>query len=112
VGAGALWGDGPLQREFFIGGAATLRGVDNESIRGASFWRGRAELGSGFAGARVVVFGDAGWAGPREDFSVSDPWVAVGLGGSLLDGLVRVDLARGVRRGTQWKVHLYLDGLF
>jgi len=112
VGAGSVWGDAPIQREFFIGGASTLRGFDNESLYGPSFWRGRAELASGFAGARIVAFGDAGWAGSRSDFSLSDPWVAVGLGSSLLDGLVRFDLARGVRRGSEWKLHLYLDGLF
>jgi len=34
------------------------------------------------------------------------------VGTSLLDGLLRLDLARGVRRGDAWHLHLYLDGLF
>jgi hypothetical protein len=112
VGAGALRGDALLQRDFFIGGSSTLRGFKGESVYGPSFWRGRAELATGFAGARVVAFGDAGWAGPRTDFSLNDPWASIGLGSSLLDGLVRFDVARGVRRGSAWMVHLYLDGLF
>ncbi|HKJ02345.1 MAG TPA: hypothetical protein VJ997_07820, partial [Longimicrobiales bacterium] len=112
VGAGALWGDVLLQREFFIGGAPTLRGFGDESIHGASFWRSRAELASGFAGARVVAFSDLAWAGPRTDFTLDDPFVSVGVGSSLLDGLLRFDLARAVRRGSAWRLHLYLDGLF
>ena len=29
----------------------------------------------------------------------------------LLDGVVRLDLARGVRRGDRWRAYLYLDGV-
>jgi len=112
AGAGSAWGDPVLQRTFFIGGSSTLRGFDGEAIHGASFWRGRAEVATGFAGARLVAFGDAGWAGSRDEFTLNDPFVSVGLGSSLLDGIVRFDLARAVRRGSSWKVHLYLDGLF
>lgn len=111
VGAGSLWGDVLPQRTFILGGAATLRGFDEDVVRGPTFWRARAELASGFAGARLGVFGDAAWAGPRADFTLADPFVAVGMGGSLLDGLLRLDLARGVRRGGSWRLHLYLDGL-
>lgn len=111
VGAGSLWGDVLPQRTFVLGGAATLRGFDEDVLRGPSFWRARAELASGFAGARLGVFGDAAWAGPRSEFTLDDPFLAVGIGASLLDGLVRLDLARGVRRGGTWRLHLYLDGL-
>lgn len=112
VGGGGVWGDVLLQRTFFIGGARTLRGFDGNATSGTSFWRARAEVASGFAGARVGFFADAGWAGPRDAFTLEDPFVSVGAGSSLLDGLVRFDVARGVRRGSSWKVHLYLDGLF
>jgi hypothetical protein len=112
AGAGTLLGDELPQRDFLLGGTATLRGFDDSSLRGSSFWRGRAEVATGFAGARVGFFGDAGWAGPRSSFTFEDPLVSLGVGTSLLDGLVRLDLARGVRRGGAWHVHLYLDGLF
>lgn len=112
AGAGALWGDELPQRTFLLGGASTLRGFDESAVRGASFWRGRFELASGFAGARLGVFTDAGWAGPRSGFTLEDPWVSVGVGTSFLDGLVRFDVARGVRRGDAWRILLYLDGLF
>ncbi|MDP2955070.1 MAG: hypothetical protein Q8N53_01500 [Longimicrobiales bacterium] len=112
VGAGALWGDELAQKSFLLGGPYTLRGFDERAARGSSFWRGRAEVASGFAGARVGLFTDAAWAGPRDTFTLDDPLVSVGVGTSLLDGLVRVDLARGVRRGDRWRLHVYLDGLF
>jgi hypothetical protein len=111
LGAGSIWGDEPIQQSFFLGGGTTLRGFDQGSLRGPAFWRARAEIASGFAGARAGLFTDAGWAGARSAFSLSDPAVAVGLGASLLDGLVRLDVARGVRRGRTWKLHFYLDGL-
>jgi hypothetical protein len=112
AGAGGLWGDEVLQRSWFLGESRTLRGFRENTIRGASFWRGRAELASGFAGARLGLFADAGWAGPRDAFTLDDPLVALGVGTSLLDGLFRLDVARAVRRGSAWRVHLYLDGLF
>jgi len=112
AGAGAVWGDELPQRTFLLGGFTTLRGFDESAVRGASFWRGRLELASGFAGARVGLFTDAGWAGSRGAFTFDDPYVSVGVGSSLLDGLIRFDVARGVRRGDTWRVLLYLDGLF
>jgi hemolysin activation/secretion protein len=112
VGAGALWGDDPVQRQLFLGGSGSLRGFDTNAFHGQSMWRARAEIASGFAGARLAVFGDAGWTGPRAEFALTDPAASVGIGVSLLDGLLRADLGHGVRRGSQWKLHLYLDGLF
>jgi hypothetical protein len=112
AGAGALWGDELAQKAFLLGGSFTLRGFDETAARGSSFWRGRAEVASGFAGARLGLFTDAGWAGPRGEFTLDDPLVSVGAGSSLLDGLIRIDVARGVRRGDRWRLHLYLDGLF
>lgn len=111
VGAGSLWGDVLPQRTFLLGGSATLRGFEDDVVRGPSFWRARGEVASGFAGARIGLFADAAWAGPRNAFTLEDPWVSAGVGTSLLDGLVRFDVARGVRRGGTWKLHLYLDGI-
>jgi len=112
VGAGAIFGDDPVQRQIFVGGAESLRGFDTDAFHGQAAWNARAEIASGFAGARVGLFGDAAWTGPRRAFSLDDPYVSVGVGTSLLDGLLRADLARAVRRGSAWKLHLYLDGLF
>jgi len=112
VGAGAIWGDDPVQRQLFLGGSGSLRGFHTNAFYGQSIWRARAEIGSGFAGARLALFGDAGWAGPRAAFALKDPAASLGIGVSLLDGLFRADLAHAVLRGSQWKLHIYLDGLF
>jgi len=111
-GAGALWGDALFQRLFVLGGPGSLRGFLDGAALGESFWRARAELATGFPAARLSLFSDAGWAGPRSEWALKDPMVSVGLGASLMDGLFRMDVARGVRRGVGWRFHIYLDGLF
>jgi outer membrane translocation and assembly module TamA len=73
---------------------------------------GRLEIASGLPIARLSAFSDVGWAGAREDFTFEDPYVDVGLGWSLMDGIFRFDIARAVRRGSDWRIHFYLDGLF
>ncbi len=111
AGGGTTWGDDLVQRHFFLGGSATLRGFDANSIEGRAFWRARAELANDFPGARLAVFADAGWAGARRSLRLDGTRVGVGLGGSFLDGLIRLDLAHAVRGGADWELLLYLDGL-
>jgi hypothetical protein len=112
VAAGTSWGALPTQRSFFLGSSATLRGFNGNEFLGPTFWRARGELATRFAAARLSVFSDLGWVGPRESFRLDDPLASVGIGASFLDGLARFDLARAVRGSDRWKVHLYLDGLF
>ncbi len=111
AGAGATWGDDLIQRHFFLGGSSTLRGFDANTFEGPTFWRVRAEVANGFAGARLGVFGDAGWAGARDAVRLNEANASAGVGASFLDGLVRFDVARALRGGSSWKVYLYLDGL-
>ena len=111
VGAGTTWGDPPVQRGFLLGGSRSLRGFDSNQLLGPTFWNARGELATGLEAARIALFSDVGWVGERSSFRLNDPFVSVGLGASLLDGLFRLDLAHGVRRGSLWKVHIYLDGL-
>lgn len=112
VGGGTSWGDLPVQRQFFVGGAGTLRGFNLNELWGDTFWRGRAEIATGFAAARIGLFTDIAWAGARDDIAWDDRYQGVGIGTSLLDGLFRFDIARAITRGDRWKVHFYLDGLF
>src|SRR5690606_15813510 len=64
LGAGTSFGDVPLQRRWHLGGTSTVRGCRPEDrISGNPFWRARAELGTDFPAARLVLFSDAGWAG-------------------------------------------------
>lgn len=111
VAAGTSRGQLPWQACFLLGGAPTLRGYHGAATGGEAFWRARAELGRGNPAARVIGFVDAGWAGTRSSFAKDNPLVGVGIGASFLDGLVRMDLARGLSEGGATRFELYLDGL-
>lgn len=111
--AGTSFGDLPAQRQFFLGGLQSVRGQTPGTGIGESFWMSRTEIGSNFAGARPVVFADLGWAGPRDAWSaIGRPLSGVGVGASFLDGLVRIDLARGVHPRWQTRLDLYLEARF
>jgi hemolysin activation/secretion protein len=108
--AGTSFGDVPAQGLWRLGGAGTLRGYDGSAAVGTAFWRGRGEVGRGSGAVRLALFSDLGWAGSREDFTFQRPLWSVGAGASVLDGLVRMDLARALRAPTGWRLELYLDG--
>ncbi|HEY2804225.1 MAG TPA: hypothetical protein VGI92_00045 [Gemmatimonadales bacterium] len=108
--AGTSTGAVPTQSDFYLGGPATLRGYDGAVAAGPAFWRGRVELGRGFPAFRLIVFGDAGWAGLRSDFTRSRPLIGAGFGASFLDGLLRFDLGRATRPPTGWRFDVYFDG--
>ena len=111
VTGGTGWGV-PPQRRFFVGGEGTVRGFREGSLQGESFWAVRTELAGDAPALRVAVFGDLGWAGPRDGLRDGVPVASAGLGLSMLDGVFRVDLARVVRGGSRMRLHFYLDGLF
>jgi hypothetical protein len=100
----------PLQSRFYLGGPATLRGYDGAVTAGASYWRGRIEVGNSFPAFRLTAFTDVGWAGRRADFWSGKPLIGSGIGGSILDGLIRLDLSRGMRAPQGWRFDLYFDG--
>ena len=112
VGGGTTWGTAPLQRSWFLGGANTLRGYPASTALGSSFARGRLELARTFEIVTVSTFTDVGWAGLRSEFSGGDLLYGVGLGGSVLDGLIRLDLSHGLNGpAKQFRIDLYLDAL-
>lgn len=110
--AGITHGAAPIQAAWFLGGPATLRGYAPLSAIGDSFWRTRSELSTSAALARIGIFSDLGWAGPRESFGSGRPLLSAGAGASLLDGLIRLDIARALRGPTGWRVDLYIDSGF
>jgi hemolysin activation/secretion protein len=80
---------------------------------GDTFWLGRAELGLGFVAARPTIFYDVGWAGPRADFArPGRPLSGAGAGLSLLDGLLRIDVSRGIWPEQRWRTDVYLGARF
>lgn len=108
--AGTTWGDAPVQRSWFLGGMRTLRGYPPSVQRGLSFARGRLEVARTYDVASLIAFGDAGWAGDRDGFEVDGLLYGAGVGGSLLDGLLRLDLSRGLTGGEGgFRVEAYLD---
>jgi hypothetical protein len=105
--AGSSVGDAPPQRGWFLGGLRTVRGLPPGSAFGDAHWFLRHEVGTRFGAVRPVVFFDAGWAGARESFGAGRTLRGAGGGLSLLDGLVRFDLARNLARGGGWRADLY-----
>ena len=108
--AGTSTGTVPVQGRFYLGGPATLRGYSGAATSGEAFWRGRVEVASSFPGFRLAAFSDIGWAGSRSDFTSGKPLLGTGVGASILDGLIRLDLSRGLRAPKGWRFDLYFDG--
>ena len=112
-GAGTSGGTLSPQRGWRLGGTHTVRGFGPGTLGGDSYWLGRAELGLGGSVIKPVLFNDAGWAGPRDLWSKSRGNIrGAGGGVSFLDGLARIDLARGVDPNTVWRAHLYVEAVF
>jgi hypothetical protein len=115
--AGYSAGTLPVQRAFFVGGLHTVRGQfarpDGAGRVGDAFWLARTELGFGPRAARLSPFYDVGWAGPRAALaSPGRPLSGAGVGLSLLDGLLRLDVARGIHPERRWRVDLSLGARF
>lgn len=108
--AGTSTGSVPVQGRFYLGGPATLRGYSGAVAAGQAYWRGRVEVANSFPGFRLALFGDLGWAGSRSAFRTGKPLLGSGVGASILDGLIRLDLARGMRAPKGWRFDLYFDG--
>ena len=107
---GTSAGDVPAQRLWLVGGPSTIRGYRAGEIAGDAFWFGRAEVAKGHALLRPAFFADAGWAGSRRDLgSQSAPVFGVGAGITAMDGIVRVDVSRGLQRDKLWRVDAYLE---
>jgi hypothetical protein len=107
---GATAGTAPPQRLWYLGGASTIRGFAAGSATGNAFWLGRAELSRGPTLVRPSVFYDVGWAGSRSTWrSPGSPLSGAGVGASMLDGMLRLDVARPVSVGAKWRVDFYFE---
>ena len=101
----------PVQGYYFLGGIGSLRGYDGGVMAGPAYYRGRLEFANRFPGVRLAVFSDAGWAGAGRDAAGSHPLVSAGVGVSFLDGIFRIDLARGLVAPTGWRLDFSVDGI-
>ena len=113
LGAGTSGGQLPIQKQFFLGGVQTVRGQRAGAAIGDSFWMSSVEIGSRSVGFRKIVFGDLGWAGSRTNFShPGRPLSGAGIGASFMDGLVRIDLAKGIYPEKDVRANLYVEARF
>ena len=109
--AGTSSGPLPRQSEWILGGASTLRGYESNAASGAAFWLGRAEIATSLPAARIGIFSDAGWAGPVDGFSSGRALMSVGVGVSMLDGLLRLDLAKALDGDRGLRLHSHVTPL-
>jgi hypothetical protein len=113
VSAGYSAGTVPAQRFFYLGGLRSIRGQTALTEGGDAFWMTRAELGASSATVRPVIFADIGWAGDRREWSrPGRPMSGVGTGASFVDGLFRIDIARGLFPAKQWRLDFSLEARF
>ena len=114
LAGGTSAGQLPVQRRWFLGGAETVRGQAPDTAQsGSAFWLTRLELGPGRGAYKIMLFGDLGWAGDRPRLGqVGRPLSGVGIGTSMLDGLVRFDVARGIYPRGAVRLSAYLQGRF
>ena len=113
LGGGTSGGHLPIQKNFFLGGVGSVRGQRAGAAIGDAFWTTSLELGSNRVGFRPIVFGDLGWAGSREDFShPGRPLSGAGVGASVMDGLIRFDLAKGIYPEKSVRANLYVEARF
>jgi hypothetical protein len=114
LSGGSSVGTLPSQRRWYLGGAHTIRGQSPDTaLSGSAYWMTRAELGRTIYGPRAVVFGDLGWVGDRAHLDqVGRPLSGAGAGLSILDGLIRFDVARGINARKQWRVDVYIEAVF
>lgn len=109
-GAGASAGTLPTQRLWYLGGAHTVRGHRAGTAAGDAFWLARSELAFGHPLVRPAIFFDVGWAGDRRQWdSPGKPLTGVGIGASALDGLLRLDVSRGLTHDRLTRLDFYFE---
>ncbi len=111
AGTAHVWGDPAPHDLWHIGTSGQWLRGHAESIRGSRIHMARLDLQRRIRFLRLSLFGD--WASAE-----GDDFYAVGVGLVFMDGIVRVDVARGLRRGTEdgadpvLKLHFRGDALF
>jgi hemolysin activation/secretion protein len=114
LAGGTSVGHVPFQRRWFLGGTQTIRGQSPDTLQsGNAFWMSRLEFGVDRSPYRIMLFGDLGWVGNRSEVAdLVRPMSGAGIGLSMLDGLVRFDVARGFYPQRQTRVAAYLQARF
>jgi hypothetical protein len=111
AGAGTSRGGVTMQRLWHVGGPSSLRGYDPRRLTGTSFGRARGELARAFSFGALSLFSDVGWAGEYESYRFEDALYSAGAGLAIVDGLIRLDAAWGLRKPRTFRLDLYLDAI-
>ena len=114
LSGGSSAGSLPTQRRWYLGGTHTVRGQKADTAQsGNAYWLGRMEFGGSVNAIRPIVFGDIGWVGSRDSLrAVGRPMSGIGIGASVLDGLIRADLSRGLYPKRRFRLDLYVEAKF
>ena len=114
LAGGTTVGHVPAQRRWFLGGTQTIRAQGPDTAQsGTAFWMTRMELARSSEFMRTALFGDLGWAGPREQWGqFGRPLSGAGVGFSFLDGLIRFDVAKGIYPRRDVRFAFYFNAPF
>jgi hemolysin activation/secretion protein len=114
LSGGSSLGFLPPQRRWYLGGTHTVRGQDADTTYGGNTYAlTRIELARDNRTHRSSLFADAGWAGSRDRLALDDRLLTgVGYGESMFDGILRMDLSRGLQPKKQWRFDVYLEARF
>lgn len=112
LAGGTVWGKAPRQRAWYVGGTGTLRGFRPGTASGPTFARGRLEVARTYHAVGASLFGDMGWAGALDYFESDHLLYGIGIGATVMDGLLRFDVARGLNGpNPSFSVHLHVDAI-
>ena len=112
VQAGVSSSGVPGQALHYLGGYKTIRGYPPNTASGPSTMILNGEIGTKVPLVRLVAFGDVGWANEFNRLFDGDPLTAVGVGISIGDGILRMDVAKGLSARGVWRFQLATSGLF
>jgi hypothetical protein len=101
------------QTMFRLGGLSTVRGFEYGTVRAPAFWSAQLDLAPIGMRTRPVIFIDAGQAAGVSRLFSSTAFIGGGIGLSLLNGLVRLDLSRPLSpdRGRKLRFDIVVQGL-
>lgn len=101
----------PRQAHYYLGGYKTIRGYPVDAASGPAALILTGEIGTDVPLVRLVVFGEVGWADRLDRLLVDRGLATVGGGLSIADGILRVDIARGISAGGEWRFFIATSGL-
>ncbi|MEO7986650.1 MAG: ShlB/FhaC/HecB family hemolysin secretion/activation protein [Gemmatimonadales bacterium] len=84
------------QALFRLGGVSTVRGFEYGALSGQAFWAARLDIAPIRGRLRPVLFADAGQAARVDDLFSSKALIGAGVGLSVFDGILRLDLSHPI----------------